>query len=142
MAVIASIVSAMSASSKGQLVDMVKARRKLVEPSGDSVTERPAAFNEQQKSWIVSFCERPDISYTSPGRKDQVCIGKGDDGSKVYHCKHDLLWKLKEVIPLMNKAIKSDHEKREVSEFTVTYRSLWRFLKNIYKTHKVPKRNS
>ena len=129
MAVLANMVSSMSPASKGQLMDMVKVRRQLCVNTG--VCGRPPAFKEEQRNWIISFCERPDISYTCPGRKDQVCIGKGDDGNKKYHCKHYLLWKLKEIVPLMNDAIVIDAENGKVSMFTVTYGSLWRLLKNV-----------
>ena len=58
-----------------------------------------------------------------------MCIGK--DGDKLYSAKHYFLWKLNEIVPLMNKATKNDNGKGDIFEFVVTYGSLWRLLNSL-----------
>ena len=60
-----------------------------------------------------------------------MCVGKDGDGGKLYSTKHYFLWKLKEIVCLMNEAIKSDHGKGDISEFVVIYGSLWRLLNSL-----------
>ena len=39
-------------------------------------------LNEEEKIWLIEFLNRFNISYTNPGRKDHVYIGKIDGKSK------------------------------------------------------------
>ena len=39
-------------------------------------------LNEEEKICLIEFLNRSDISYTNPGRKDHVYIGKIDGESK------------------------------------------------------------
>ena len=39
-------------------------------------------LNEEEKIWLIEFLNRFKISYTNPGRKDHVYIGKIDGKSK------------------------------------------------------------
>ena len=64
-----------------------------------------SSHTEEQQKWIISLLQRPDLSYTCPGRRDQVYVGKTKDGDKDYRTKHYLLWKLSEMLPLINTAI-------------------------------------
>ena len=34
--------------------------------------------------WLLEFMERPDVTYTNPGRKDQRYIGKEKGKSKFF----------------------------------------------------------
>ena len=36
----------------------------------------PKELTEREKIWLLEFLDRSDISYTNPGRKDSVYIGK------------------------------------------------------------------
>ena len=42
-------------------------------------------------SWLLEFMERPDVTYTNPGRKDQRYIGKENGKSKFVLIRY-LLW--------------------------------------------------
>ena len=37
---------------------------------------KPKVLSEEQEKWIIDFLERPEMTYTNPGRKDHVYIGK------------------------------------------------------------------
>ena len=58
-------------------------------------------LNEEEKIWLIEFLNRSDISYTNPGRKDHVHIGKIDGESK-YKQKQYLLWSLREIVSVAN----------------------------------------
>ncbi|KAJ8047025.1 hypothetical protein HOLleu_05901 [Holothuria leucospilota] len=90
---------------------------------------RPPAFKETQKTWIIGFLKRSNISYTCPGRKDAVYVGKSVDGERQYHAKHYLLWYIKEIVPMMNEEIQKQFQPDE--QFKVSYGSRVRFIKPI-----------
>ena len=33
-------------------------------------------LDADEKSWLIDFLDRPDITYTMPGKRDQVYMGK------------------------------------------------------------------
>ena len=41
---------------------------------------RRPVFDDDKKNFLIKFLEGADISYTMPGRKDQVDVGKDKDG--------------------------------------------------------------
>ena len=55
-----------------------------------------------------------------------MCVGK--DCDKLYSAKHYFLWKLKEIVPLMNEAIKSDHGMGDITEFALAHVNIVRTL--------------
>ena len=122
VAVLSAVVKNLSPSSKTKVVNST--RRKL---AGDHVG-RPS-FDPFQKKWIVDYLKRPNISYTCPGRRDSVYMGKNDDGTSEYHPRHYLLWFLSEIVLWMNSDIESSLPADQ--QFTVSYGSLWRLIKPI-----------
>ena len=56
---------------------------------------------EREKIWLFEFADRSDISYTNPGRKDSVYIGK-INGESQYIQKKYLLWPLREIFSIAN----------------------------------------
>ena len=50
-------------------------------------------LSEEQEQWLLEMLKRPDMTYTNPGRKDNVYIGK-IDGERCYEQNRYLLWKL------------------------------------------------
>ena len=82
--VISALVSSLSPSSKNHIFKTT--RRKL------QVTTNHLCNLNNIKDSIISFLERPDISYCKPGRKDSVYCGKNDKNEKIYWSKHFLLW--------------------------------------------------
>ncbi len=120
--VLSTVLNSLSPSSKGRV--FTNARRSLVHGRRG----RPS-FDKFQQNWLINFLKRPNISYTCPGRRDAVCIGKDDDGKKLYHPKHYLLWYLKEVVPLIAQEITESLP--EDQWFEVSYGSLRRFIKTL-----------
>ena len=51
--------------------------------------------------WLLEFMERPDVTYTNPGRKDQRYIGKENGKSKFIPI-HYLLWTLRDLLDMVN----------------------------------------
>ena len=58
-------------------------------------------LSEDERSWLLEFLDRSDISYTTPGRKDNQYIGKVI-GEKQYVQKRYLLWTLRDVLTIAN----------------------------------------
>jgi len=58
-------------------------------------------LNQEETNWLVSFLERGDITYTTPGRKDQVYLGK-KDGISQYAQKRYLRWNLRDLFKIIN----------------------------------------
>jgi len=57
--------------------------------------------DDQELGWLEEFTNRPDIIYTTPGKKDQVYMGKVD-GEKVFKQKRYFLWTLNELLDIAN----------------------------------------
>ena len=51
---------------------------------------------------MVSFLERPDISYCKPSRGNTVYCGREESGEKIYKFKHYLLWPIRELVVMFN----------------------------------------
>ena len=82
--VISKIVRDLDTESKKQI--FTESRRQY----SDTNVGRPEKFDDKKREEIIAFLERLDISYTWPGRKEQVYCGK-KDGEKLYKEKHYLL---------------------------------------------------
>ena len=54
-------------------------------------------LSEDQEHWLLEMLETPDMTYTNPGRKDNVCIRK-TDGERCYVRKRYLLWNLRNAL--------------------------------------------
>jgi len=74
-AVLSSLLSTLSLNSKTHVFN--SARKQI------SLNSRRLSISVEVKQQVVSFLERPDISYCKPGRADTVYIGKDDNGQKV-----------------------------------------------------------
>ena len=82
--VIRKIVRDLDTESKKQI--FTESRRQY----SDTNVGRPEKFDDKKREEIIASLERLDISYTCPGRKEQVYCGK-KDGEKLYKEKHYLL---------------------------------------------------
>ena len=58
-------------------------------------------LTEEEKKWLIEFLDRSDMTYTTPGRRDNVYIGK-ENGEKQYVQKRYLLWPLKDIVETAN----------------------------------------
>ena len=86
------------------------ARRNL---DHDSILGRPKISSGLRET-IISFFERPGISYCKPSRKDMVYIDKDENGESQFRCRHYMLWTLKEIVSIFN----SEHDD-QITYYTV-----------------------
>ena len=54
------------------------------------------------KEAVMSFLERPNISYCKPARKDTVSCRNDSNGEKIFKPRDYLLWTYKEIVGLYN----------------------------------------
>ena len=60
-------------------------------------------LSEEKKEWIIEFLSRSDMTYTNPGRHDNVYIGKVDGERKYLPQQYlYLLWTLKDLLYIFN----------------------------------------
>ena len=88
---------------------------------------------DEQKNWVHEFLNRPDISYTTPGRNDNVYMGKVN-GERQYQQKQYLLWTLRELFEIVNGCTQISHLNSSEcfeSKFNVklTFCQLYDFIK-------------
>ena len=57
--------------------------------------------SQEEREWLENFLERADITYTTPGRRDTVYIGM-DHGKSQYKQKRYLLWKIRDLLGIIN----------------------------------------
>ena len=58
-------------------------------------------LDADEKSWLIDFTDRQDITRTTPGKRDQVYMGKIND-KKVYETKKYFLWTLNNLLDILN----------------------------------------
>ena len=80
-----------------RLTTKYKIRIKLKENRGRPRKE----LSEEESIWLIEFLSRSDISYTNPGRKDNVYIGKSNGESR-YLQRRYLLWPLRDILLMAN----------------------------------------
>ena len=90
-------------------------------------------LNKEEKSWLTDFLDRPDISYVTPGKLDQVYIGK-NAGEKKYKTKQYLLWTLNEALDISNGCSATEVQSKEDSfvnrsQKKISYRQFYEFIK-------------
>ncbi|XP_066932919.1 glutamic acid-rich protein-like [Clytia hemisphaerica] len=76
-------------------------------------------LSDEQLKYLDDFFERPDITYTNPGRKDHVYLGKVN-GEKLFAQKRYLLWTLREVLEILND---------EKNQLKFTFRQMYKYIK-------------
>ena len=78
---------------------------------------RKAKIDDNIKRKLDSFLSRNNISFTLPGRNNQVYVGKVDDGRCKYKTKKDLLWTFLELATLL----KQEDDNISSMSFTMIY---------------------
>ena len=58
-------------------------------------------LSEDEVEWLCKFMERPDTTYTNPGKKDQRYIGKENGKSKFVPIRY-LLWTIRDLLEILN----------------------------------------
>ena len=92
----------------------------------DSRGRKAKILSDDQEQWIIDYLERPEVTYTNPGRKDNVYVGKVN-GKKEYIQKRYLLWTLRDTVGILN-----NHEDGfQVSfEEDLSFGIFYRFIKS------------
>ena len=90
----------------------------------------PKNLNEEEKTWLETFLSRSDVSYTNPGRKDHVYVGK-IDGERRYKQLLCLLWNLHDLPDIINGTEKVDVTDTFYQNFKnlLTFSQLYDFVK-------------
>ena len=88
---------------------------------------------DDEIDWLSEFMERPDITYTNPGRRDQRYIGKENGKSKFVPIRY-LLWTLRNLLDMINGSSLVAQEKfdsfEEIFDKRLTFRQLYNFVKS------------
>ena len=58
-------------------------------------------LDADEKSWLIDFLDHQDITCTTPGKRDQVYMGK-INAKKAYETKKYLLWTLNDLLDILN----------------------------------------
>ena len=82
---------------KQKVISGYQIRVKLAQTRG----RKQMVLSEEEKKWLLTFFDRPDIMYINPGRKDNMYISKAI-GIRKYVQKCYLLWKLRDLLSITN----------------------------------------
>ena len=96
------------------------------------------SLSDEKKKFLLAFLKSEGMSYTMPGRKDQVYVGKDENGKRMYKAKHYLLWTLREIL---NHELCSENSFKTKFNETLTFSTPYRFVKEnkeIYYQHEIP----
>ena len=89
-------------------------------------------MSEEEEEWIENFLERSDITYTTPGKRNTVYVGM-PGGKREYKQKRYLLWKLLDLLEIINGSKIISNEKfpsfTEAFEDELSFRQMYNFLK-------------
>ena len=122
--VIHSLIHNLSPSSRGNLSKMMR-----WQADKSFSTGRHVILSEEKKEFLLIFLKSESMSYTVPDRKDQVYIGKGLDGQRMYKPKYYLLWTLREILAMLNEKLCNENSFKSKFEGTLKFFSLYRFIK-------------
>ena len=96
-----------------EIVDATPRKKRLISqwtnlPFLSSTKGRPPALTDNAKDKLNNFLYRNDVSFTLPGRNNQVYIGKSEDGEKEFRTKKYLLWTFNELLSILKKEKDTD----------------------------------
>jgi len=91
-----------SPTKKKEVINGLAKRYQLRIKLAENRGRKAYALNEEQLDWMKETLERPDLTYITPGRKDNVYIGKDSNGVKQYIQKRYLLWTLRDLLDILN----------------------------------------
>lgn len=88
-------------------------------------------LSEEEREWLESFFERPDITYTTPGRKDQRYLGKKDGESQYTQVRY-LLWNLQDLLDILNGCAMTESGESFQARFSkkISFRQMYEFVKS------------
>lgn len=76
------------------LSNLVKKYELRIQLNGKKRGRKAKTLTQEQDEWLFDVLERSDMTYTNPGRKNHVYMGKLN-GEKIYEQKKYLLWSLR-----------------------------------------------
>lgn len=123
-----------SPHKKTEVIEKLAEKYKVKFNFKKSTRGRPRKdLKEEEKNWLIEFLARGDLTYTNPGRKDNVYIGK-QDGERIYKQRLYLLWNLRDILEIANGTGKIEI----ANSFNQTFDKLLRFsqLYDFLKAHK------
>ena len=87
-------------------------------------------LNKEEKKWLETFLPCSEVSYTNPGRKYHVYVGKINGESRYKQCLY-LLWNLHDLLDIINGTGKVDVTDTFFQNFKklLTFSQLYDFLK-------------
>ena len=93
-------------------------------------------LSEEEQQWVKDFLDRPDISYTTPGRRDNVYIGIVNK-VKRYALKRYILWKIRDIFDMINGSkIMENNPNSDTFESNFGKKLTFRQLYDIFKKNK------
>ena len=72
-----------------------------VKPTQSKAGRPKNELTESEKQWLKNFLDKPNITYVTPGRKDDRYVGKVD-GKSQYVQKRYLMWTLNDLLNIAN----------------------------------------
>ena len=87
-------------------------------------------LNEEKKRRLIEFVARANLTYTNPGRRDNVYIGK-ENRERIYKQRLYLLWNLRDIIDIANRTrkIETANSFIQTNNKSLTFLQLYNFLK-------------
>ena len=91
-------------------------------------------LDDNQKEWLLELINRSDITYTNPGRADNVYVGEFE-GKRKYLSKQYLRWSLGELLDIVNgtnELVGTDEYQKfeDAFGFKLTFSQLYDFVKS------------
>ena len=80
---------------------MAKKFKLRIKPNQSKAGRPKNELTESEKEWLKNFLDKPDITYVTPGRKDNSYVGK-IDGKSQYVQKRYLMWTLNDLLNIAN----------------------------------------
>ena len=121
-----------SPHKKAEVIEKLAEKYKVKFQFKKSTRGRPRKdLNEEEKQWLIEFLARADLTYTNPGRKDNVYIGK-KDGEHHYKQRLYLLWNLRDILDIASGTGKMEigNSFNEKFDKLLTFSQLYDFLKS------------
>ena len=113
---------------KQKVISGYQIRVKLAQTRG----RKQVVLSEEEKKWLLTFFDRPDIMYINPGRKDNMYISKVI-GIRKYVQKCYLLWKLRDLLSITNgvdiKGMVMAETYRDSFDYELSFTLLYGFIK-------------
>ena len=119
-----------SPGKQAEIIKMMASKHLKIrfQGKGGGRTKNVLTFAEEE--WLSAFLDRADISRQTPGRKDNVFIGKVN-GEKQYAQKRYLQWTIRELLGIINGKIPVEECSTFPDSFDkdLTFRQLYDFFK-------------